>query len=144
MELETLFLEFETKGHTDIIDLTNDVQAVIDGQGFDEGNASIFVIGSTGAITTVEYEPGLVKTDLPAFFEKIAPYKFDYAHHGTWGDDNGASHVRASLLGSSLEVPFVKGKLILGTWQQIIFVDFDTHPRSRRVVVQLTGKKLKV
>ena len=141
MELETLFLEFETKGHTDIIDLTNDVQAVVDKQGFDEGKASIFVVGSTGAITTVEYEPGLVKTDLPAFFEKIAPYNHDYAHHGTWGDDNGASHVRASLLGSSLEVPFVKGKLILGTWQQIIFVDFDTHPRSRRVVVQLMGKK---
>ncbi|MCH8902771.1 MAG: YjbQ family protein [Bacteroidetes bacterium] len=141
MEISTQYLTFDTKGRTDIIDITKGVQTIITESGFVEGKASLFAVGSTGSITTVEYEPGLVKTDLPDFFEKIAPYKFDYAHHGTWGDDNGASHVRASLLGSSLEVPFVDSTLILGTWQQLIFVDFDTQPRSRKVVVQLMGIK---
>lgn len=140
MELITKTIEFNTKGNTDIIDITNEIEDIVNQSGFKEGSATIFVIGSTAGITTVEYEPGLVKTDLPAFFEKLAPYKDFYAHHNTWGDDNGASHIRASLLGSSIVVPFKAGNLLLGTWQQVIFIDFDTHPRSRKVVVQLVGK----
>ncbi|PCJ83330.1 MAG: secondary thiamine-phosphate synthase enzyme [Flavobacteriales bacterium] len=141
MEITTETIQFSTKGYTDIIDVTTEVQAIVNKHGFTEGNATIFAIGSTGAITVVEYEPGLVKTDLPEFFEKIAPYRSHYAHHNTWGDDNGAAHVRASLVGSSFAVPFKDGQLLLGTWQQIIFVDFDTGPRNRKVVVQVVGVK---
>jgi len=141
MELITRTIEFNTKGNTDIIDITNNIEDIVSSSGLKEGSATIFAIGSTAGITTVEYEPGLVKTDLPGFFEKLAPYKDPYAHHNTWGDDNGASHVRASLLGCSIVVPFNNGKLFLGTWQQVIFIDFDTHARSRKVVVQVFGKR---
>ena len=140
MELITKFIELQTKGKTDIIDITGDVEKIIANSGFGEGTATIFAIGSTGGITTVEYEPGLVKTDLPKLFDKLAPYNFDYAHHGTWGDDNGAAHLRASLLGCSIAVPFMQGNLLLGTWQQIVFIDFDTRPRSRKITVQVYGK----
>jgi len=140
MELITKFIELQTKGKTDIIDITDDVQQIIANSGLEEGTTIIFAIGSTGGITTVEYEPGLVKTDLPKLFDKLAPYNFDYAHHGTWGDDNGAAHLRASLLGCSTAIPFTQGKLLLGTWQQIIFIDFDTRPRSRKITVQVYGK----
>ena len=141
MEVYTEKINFDTQGYTDIIDITDVIQSIVQSNGFTEGQALVCCVGSTGAITTVEFEPGLVDTDLPDFFEKIAPYEFPYAHHNTWGDDNGASHVRASLLGSSETFPFYNGSLLLGTWQQIIFIDFDTRPRSRTVVVQLTGKK---
>ena len=141
MDLTTKVIKLQTKGRTDIIDITGDVQQIVSGSGFEEGAAMIFAIGSTAGITTVEYEPGLVKTDLPKFFDKLAPYNDDYAHHNTWGDDNGAAHVRASLLGCSIMVPFKQGELYLGSWQQIIFIDFDTRPRSRQVVVQLYGEK---
>ena len=132
-------ISFDTKGYTDILDITDSAQAVIDQNNFKEGNLTLFVIGSTGALSCVEYEPGLIKEDLPKFFEKLAPYKADYGHHNTWGDDNGASHVRATLMGSSLCVPFKKSKLLLGTWQQIIFLDFDTKQRSRNVIAQIIG-----
>lgn len=141
MEITTEQIQLHTKGNTDIIDITAEVQSIVSKNNFIEGSANIFAIGSTGGISVVEYEPGLVKTDLPAFFEKIAPYKDYYDHHNTWGCDNGAAHVRASLVGSSFTVPFKDGKLILGTWQQVIFIDFDTSPRTRNVVVQLMGKK---
>jgi len=140
MELITQFIELQTKGKTDIIDITGDVEKIIANSGLEEGAATIFAIGSTGGITTVEYEPGLVKTDLPKLFDKLAPYNFDYAHHGTWGCDNGAAHLRASLLGCSIAVPFMQGNLLLGTWQQIVFIDFDTRPRSRKITVQVYGK----
>jgi len=97
-----------------------------------------FVPGSTGALTTIEYEPGLLE-DIPALFEKIAPRDFPYRHHETWHDDNGSAHLRAALVGPSISVPFVQGRLTLGTWQQLVLVDFDTRPRRRRLVVQIIG-----
>jgi secondary thiamine-phosphate synthase enzyme len=107
---------------------------------FREGQALVFVSGSTAALTTIEYEPGLLK-DLPAAFERIAPKGLRYFHEDTWHDGNGHSHVRASLLGPSLTVPFRDAELLLGTWQQIVLVDFDNRPRRRELVVQLTGTK---
>jgi secondary thiamine-phosphate synthase enzyme len=97
------------------------------------------VPGSTGSVTTTEFEPGAF-TDLPAALQRIAPREAEYAHHLTWGDDNGRSHVRASILGPSLTVPFTDGRLLLGTWQQIVFIELDTRPRRRRVVVQMLGE----
>lgn len=141
MEIKTVQIQFDTKGFTEIVDLTNHLQDTIAEHGFLEGQASVFGVGSTMGITCVEYEPGLVKTDLPQFFEKISPYRANYAHHATWGDDNGAAHVRSSLTGSSITVPFVDSKPILGTWQQVIAIDFDTRPRNRTVVIQLIGRK---
>lgn len=139
MELATEFITLETQGMTDIIDITTEVQTIISQKGFSEGSATVFAPGSTAGITTVEYEPGLVKTDLPALFEALAPYGKHYAHHNTWNDDNGSSHVKASLLGCSCVIPFVDGRLVLGVWQQIVCIDFDTRPRSRRIVVQVYG-----
>ena len=141
MDMKTEFLSLKTKGRTDIIDITEDVQEVVSKLGFREGSATVFAVGSTAGITTVEYEPGLVKTDLPRLFEQLAPYGEHYAHHNTWGDDNGSSHVKASLLGCSLVIPFVDGRLVLGTWQQVVCIDFDTRPRSRSIVVQIMGSK---
>ena len=103
------------------------------------GVATVFVTGSTAGLTTIEYEPGLVH-DLSAAFERLYPKAMEYRHHETWNDDNGHSHVRASMLGPSLAVPFVDGELMLGTWQQIILVDFDTRPRSREFVIQMIGE----
>lgn len=140
IQIITHKLSLNTRGHTHILDITSQVQAAINDAAMHQGNATAFAVGSTAGITTVEFEPGLVETDLPALFEKFAPYGRGYAHDNTWGDDNGAAHLRASLLGSSLVTPFSEGKLILGTWQQIIFVDFDTRPRRREVVVQLIGE----
>ena len=139
--LETRHIEFSTRGRTHIIDITDMVEREIREAGFSEGQVTLFAVGSTTGLSTIEYEPGLVETDIAKMFDKIAPYGPDYAHHNTWGDDNGAAHVRSTLMGSSLVVPFVNGRLTLGTWQQLIFVDFDTRPRSRRVIVQLWGKK---
>src|SRR5215471_14255750 len=111
---------------------------VITKHGFVEGQALVFVSGSTAALTTVEYEPGLVR-DLPEMFERIAPQDGRYHHEDTWHDGNGHSHCRASLLGPSLTVPFAQGKLLLGTWQQIVLIDFDNRARQRELVVQLSG-----
>ncbi len=132
-------ITIKTKGNCDIINLTEEVQAFIERSGFKEGTVTIFNVGSTGAITTTEYEPGLVNYDLQAAFERIAPRGVRYEHEETWHDDNGHSHVRASLLGPSLSVPVVNGKLMLGTWQQIIVVDFDTRPRKRTIVLQIVS-----
>lgn len=140
MQLITSSIHFSTKGFTDIIDITEDVQEKVALTDFNDGNVQLFVVGSTAAITTIEYEPGLVKTDFPELFEKIAPYQYQYGHHNTWGDDNGASHLRASLVGSSLNVPFQNKKLIHGTWQQIVVMDFDTRPRDRKVIAHIYGK----
>lgn len=140
MEIETHSISISTKGNCDIIDLTDKVRSLISSNNFYEGNALIFAGGSTAGITTIEYEPGLLK-DYPKFFERIAPTSINYEHDKTWQDGNGHSHVRAAIQGASLTVPFSKGRLLLGTWQQIIFVDFDNRPRRREVVVQITGKK---
>jgi secondary thiamine-phosphate synthase enzyme len=130
----------ETRGDSHMVDLTPPVQELLVRHRFREGQALVFVPGSTAGITTVEFEPGLQK-DLPAAFERLAPRGLYYEHEATWKDDNGHSHVRASLLGPSLVVPFRDGRLLLGTWQQIVLVDFDTRPRRREIVVQLAGEK---
>ena len=140
MEVETHSINFKTNSNCDIIDITGKVEAVLSESSFDEGNVLLFAGGSTAGITTIEYEPGLLK-DYPKFFDRIAPVNINYEHDNTWHDGNGHSHVRASLQGASLTVPFVNGSLTLGTWQQIIFVDFDNRSRNREVVVQLMGRK---
>ena len=140
MAVETDAFTVETRGDSDIVDLTARVQEVIGKHRFRHGQALVFVSGSTAGITTLEYEPGLLQ-DLPAAFERIAPRGIRYAHEEAWHDGNGHSHVRASLLGPSLTVPFQDARLHLGTWQQIVLVDFDNRPRRREVVVQLMGEK---
>lgn len=130
----------KSKGNCDIIDITNDIQEIVIKNNFVEGNALVFVPGSTAGITTIEYEPGLLK-DYPDFFERIIPQNRNYYHDNTWHDGNGHSHIRASLQGASFTVPFKDKSLILGTWQQIIFVDFDNRARDREIIVQLTGFK---
>jgi secondary thiamine-phosphate synthase enzyme len=139
MNLVTDSVDVATRGDSHMIDLTNKVQEVVSRHGFLEGQALVFVSGSTASLTTIEFEPGLEK-DLPAAFERIAPRGIRYEHEEAWHDDNGHSHVRASLLGPSLTVPFKEGRLLLGTWQQIVLIDFDTRPRRRGVVVQLLGE----
>jgi secondary thiamine-phosphate synthase enzyme len=129
-----------TRGESEIQDITGKVQALVERYGFRQGQALAFVSGSTAGLTTIEFEPGLLE-DLPAAFERIAPRDIGYKHEERWHDGNGHSHVRASLLGPSLCVPFRDGKLLLGTWQQIVLVDFDNRPRRREVVVQLSGEK---
>lgn len=130
---------YSTKGKSSMVNLTEDAEESVEKSKMSSGIMTVFVIGSTASITTIEYEPGLLK-DLPEALEKIAPYSKDYEHHKTWGDYNGASHIRASLIGPSLALPFKEGKLLLGTWQQIVLIDFDTHPRERTVVFQLVGE----
>ena len=140
MPIVTDSIEVATRGDSDMHDITGLVQELVRRHGFREGQALVFVSGSTAGLTTVEFEPGLQK-DIPAAFERIAPRDLRYEHEETWHDDNGHSHVRASLLGPSLAVPFKAGRLLLGTWQQIVLIDFDTRPRRRAVVVQLSGEE---
>jgi len=136
----TKTMQVRTKGNCDIIDITPQVVALVAESGIRAGTVTLFNVGSTASITTTEYEPGLVNHDIKAAFEKIAPQDGQYKHEETWNDDNGHAHVRATLLGPSLVVPVVEGKLTLGTWQQIILVDFDTRPRTRQVVCQIMGE----
>jgi len=131
-------INIKTNGEVDIIDITNQIQKTINESRIKNGIACIFVPGSTASITTIEYEPGL-KKDLPRALQKIAPKGEHYDHHETWHDDNGHSHVRASLMGPSLNVPVIDGRLIHGTWQQIVFVELDTSPRNRKLIVQIVG-----
>ena len=140
MEIETHSIQVETKGNCDIVDITDKVGNLIVNNNFIEGNVLLFAGGSTAGITTIEYEPGLLK-DYPKFFDRIAPVNLNYDHDNTWHDGNGHSHIRAAIQGASLTVPFSKGRLLLGTWQQIIFVDFDNRSRRRDITVQITGKK---
>lgn len=127
-----------TTAATDIVDLTARVAAVIGDSGIREGQVLLFTPGSTAALTTIEYEEGAVE-DLRRTIDRLAPAEADYLHDRRWGDGNGYSHVRAALLGPSLVVPVVDGRLLLGTWQQIVLLDFDNRPRQRRVVVQVSG-----
>ncbi|MFW9982876.1 MAG: secondary thiamine-phosphate synthase enzyme YjbQ [Candidatus Thorarchaeota archaeon] len=130
---------FETNGDCDMIDITYSVAETVSRSGMKTGICTIFCTGSTGSITTIEYEDGLLK-DFPEAMERLAPKDAVYQHHLRWRDGNGHSHVRASILGPSLTVPFVNGKLTLGTWQQITFIDFDNKPRTRRIEVVLIGE----
>lgn len=129
----------DTKGHCDVIDLSPHIQNCLQDATIRNGIVTFFVIGSTAALTTTEAEPGLLLHDLKAAYEKIAPENGVYQHEETWHDDNGHSHVRASLTGPSLTVPLVDGELTLGTWQQIVLIDFDTCNRCREIVVQIMG-----
>jgi secondary thiamine-phosphate synthase enzyme len=141
MEIETYSMSISTKGNCEMVDITDSVSGLISSNGFTEGNILVFAGGSTAGITTIEYEPGLLK-DYPKFFERIAPASINYEHDNTWHDGNGHSHVRAAIQGASLTVPFSKGRMLLGTWQQIIFVDFDNRSRRREITIQITGKKI--
>ena len=140
MEIITEHLEVSTRGNSDIIDITPHVASCVAKHKFQEGNATVFVSGSTASVTTTEYEPGLVK-DIPAAMERMVPQGIRYNHDDTWHDGNGHSHVRAAMMGPSLTVPFSKGELLLGTWQQIVLIDFDTKARKREIVVQLIGSQ---
>jgi secondary thiamine-phosphate synthase enzyme len=131
-------INLETKGEMDIVDITYEVQKIVEESGIKNGIACIFCPGSTGAITTIEYEDGLLY-DLPNALEKIAPKNAYYKHEERWHDGNGHSHVRASIIGPSLTVPVENGRLILGTWQQIVFVECDIRPRSRKIIVHIVG-----
>lgn len=124
---------------TDIQDITSEVGNAVSESNAKNGAVSVFVVGSTGAVTTLEYEPGLVK-DVPRALEAVAPSGIPYAHHNTWGDDNGKSHVRSAFIGCSLTVPFTGGKLVLGTWQQVVVMNLDTSARKREVVLQVMGE----
>ena len=139
MDVITKSLEFNTRGNAQSIDITSNLNESLGETGLQDGVLTVFVPGATGALTTVEYEPGLVQ-DLENLWEKIIPSSANYNHNLTWGDGNGHSHLRASLLGPSLSIPFCSGKFTLGTWQQIIFIDFDIHSRSRRLVLQFMGE----
>lgn len=133
------YIELKTRGHADMLDITDEVAVRVRASGIGSGIATLFCPGSTGALTTIEYESGAL-SDLGRLFDEIVPPDREYAHNLRWGDGNGHSHVRAALLGPSLTVPFVDGELQLGTWQQITFVDFDNRSRTRRILVQIMGE----
>ncbi|MBI2184413.1 MAG: YjbQ family protein [Thaumarchaeota archaeon] len=139
MSVKSKTIQLETRGEVQMVDITEKVAEALREVSINNGMVNIFVVGSTAAVTTIEYEPGLLK-DFPALLERVAPKNISYEHEKTWHDGNGHSHVRASLLGPSLTVPFKDGKLILGTWQQIVFVELDIHPRSRTLFIQFIGE----
>ena len=140
MAVRTEEIQVATRGNNHVIDITDEVARAVGRCGLRDGVVTVFHVGSTGGLTTTEFEPGLAEHDIEAAFEKIAPADGRYVHEQTWHDDNGHSHVRASLLGPSLSVPFVAGRLTLGTWQQIILIDFDTRARTRTVICQIVGE----
>ena len=137
--IKTYEITRRTTSDTDILDLTDDVEARVAQSGIHDGLVLVFTPGSTGAITTIEYESGVIK-DLQDAIERIAPRDLHYAHDARWGDGNGYSHVRSALLGGSFTLPVVDGQVIHGTWQQVVLVDFDNHGRQRRIIVQVMGE----
>lgn len=139
MKVVTDFIPISTRGFSDIIDITDEIAEAVHKSEINSGAVIIFVSGSTAGVTTIEYEPGLLK-DLPEAFEILAPQNKRYHHDATWHDGNGFSHVRAAFLGASLTVPFREKRLLLGTWQQIVIVDFDNRSRHREIVVQIMGE----
>jgi secondary thiamine-phosphate synthase enzyme len=139
MTVKTFPLRLSTRGHTDVHDITRSVAEAVGRSGLQAGTVTVFCPSSTSALTTIEFEPGCV-ADLQRMFEELLPSARDYAHNATWDDGNGHSHLRASLLGPSLTIPFSGGQPTLGTWQQIIYVDFDVRPRQRELVVQVMGE----
>ena len=140
MDIYTEYLSLQSRGFNDIIDISSRLNEILHDSGFTEGQMTIFVSGSTAGITTIEYEPGLLR-DLPEFFEGIIPMKKSYHHDQTWHDGNGYAHLRSSLIKPFFTVPFQAGRLLLGTWQQVVFIDFDNRPRQRKLVVQMIGMK---
>jgi secondary thiamine-phosphate synthase enzyme len=131
-------IQVKTKADGGMVDITGGVAECVAESGLSNGAVVVFCPGSTGALSTVEYEPGLMK-DIPAALERIAPREEYYLHHETWHDDNGRGHVGATFLGPDITVPFVDGRLTLGTWQQIVFIECDTRDRNRKLVVQVIG-----
>ncbi len=126
----------QTKGHYHFVDITPQVEEVVSSSGVKDGVALVFAVGSTVAVTTVEFEEG-IQADIKSVLEKIAPENYAWQHHQRWGDKNGAAHIKSALIGTDLMVPVEKGRLALGTWQQIVLIDFDERPRSRRVIVKV-------
>ena len=139
MSVITKYINFDTRGNTDIIDITDDVSMAVRQSEIKNGIVTVFASGSTVAVTTIEYEPGLV-FDLTQALERIAPQNIEYRHNQRWHDGNGHSHVRASLIGQSESFPIIDGEIALGTWQQIIYIDLDNRPRSRRLIIQIVGE----
>lgn len=132
----TDYITMSSNGNRDVIDVTSDVQDIVLKNNVEDGIAVVFVSGSTAALTTIEYEPGLIK-DIDVLLEKLVPYSGNYKHHDTWHDDNGAAHLQSAMISPSITVPVIKGRLALGTWQQIVLIDCDTKPRDRRLIVQI-------
>jgi secondary thiamine-phosphate synthase enzyme len=139
MTVESRELKFRTHREGEILDVTEKTQRIVEASRLKEGIATLFVPGSTGALTTIEYEPGLL-TDFPQALERIVPKEAPYEHETRWHDGNGHSHVRAAIIGPDLSVPFLDKKLALGTWQQIVFLELDVRPRDRTIIVQLVGE----
>ena len=140
MAVETHRLAIETRGDSDVTDLSARIAETIKLGRIQNGTLTAFVVGSTAGITTTEFEPGLARHDLAAMFERIAPAGGHYQHEQTWHDDNGHAHCRASLLGPGIVVPLIDGRLALGQWQQIVLIDFDTRPRRREIILQILGE----
>lgn len=139
MAVITKSLRLQTQGDTDLIDITGEVERSVRESGVSSGTVTVFIPGSTAGVTTIEYEGGAIR-DFREAVERIAPKSIHYHHDARWGDGNGYSHVRAALQGASLTVPFSSSELLLGTWQQIIVVDFDNRPRSREIILQIVGE----
>jgi len=137
--VETREITFITKGNCDVVDVTSQISEEIKQAGINDGIVTIFVPGSTGGLSTIEYESGLV-SDIKEAMERIAPQGIEYKHNLKWKDGNGHSHIRASIVGPSITIPFTKKKMLLGTWQQVIFLDFDNCSRNRRLILQIIGE----
>lgn len=139
MNVVTKQIELSTHGNAECIDITKDIRAALEETGLSDGVATVFVPGATGALSTIEYEPGLIK-DMSELWERLVPKGAEYYHDMKWGDGNGHSHLRATLIGPSLSIPFTGKVLTLGTWQQVIFIDFDIRRRTRRIMLQFMGE----
>lgn len=139
MAVKTVDFSLKTSGDTDLIDITGNVSNTLKGSGISSGAVTIFIPGSTAGVTTIEYESGAIR-DFQVAVDRIAPKDIHYDHDARWGDGNGYSHIRASLLGPSLTIPFSSSKPLLGTWQQIVVVDFDNRPRTRKIILQIIGE----
>jgi len=139
MTVLTSIIQIRSKKENEIIDITDRVSKIVEKSKIESGAVIVFVVGSTAAITTIEYEPGLQK-DFPEMLSRLAPKDVEYAHDNTWHDGNGHSHVRASLIGPSLAIPIIEGQLTVGTWQQIVLVEMDTRPRERKIILQVIGE----
>ncbi|HSK67579.1 MAG TPA: secondary thiamine-phosphate synthase enzyme YjbQ, partial [Anaerolineales bacterium] len=139
MTIKTFSISLNTRGDADIHDITNQIAGLVADSGLHDGTVTVFCPSSTSGLTTIEYERGAL-SDLRRMFDEIVPQNQEYAHNARWHDGNGHSHVRAALLGPSLTIPFVDFRLTLGTWQQVIYMDFDNRPRQRQLVVQIMGE----
>jgi secondary thiamine-phosphate synthase enzyme len=132
-------IQISTHGHGEMMNVTSEIAREVNNSGVSSGAVTVFIPGSTAGVTTIEFEPGLV-TDMNVMWERIIPSELTYEHNKAWGDGNGHSHVRASLLGPSITIPFINKRLTLGTWQQIVIIDFDARPRSREIILQIMGE----